>query len=689
MTESRRTEIYNNLLIKDTEELLDIWQNGDEDGWDEAVFEIIEEILVERLDSLPPKSTIAQLRKLIGGAEEYFQNGDLEMALQECDQAIQIAPKDVLANHLRGLIYDEMELKENALADYRTAIKLDPEYMDAQENFRFLEEEMVEEFQHSTEKQNLDQALDYANEGAIEKALQACEQTQANLPNIAIAYNYLGLIFQTCGKLELAVDTYLNAVKLNPRFYAARQNLRDARVKLEDEQFRQAMMKTPPEESDFAMEMDESPWPEDVILPGWCYMNETAYFLPGWPGHRTRWGRSGYDPLELDFEEAHMEGVMIRWMFTRKLLTRNPVYLLFMTFLGLILCIPLFSLPILLNDDLSTFFVVLVFCPLAIIGAALLLNVFSSLRMDESDIAIEDGYKLSELETGTEDMENYEDYQEFSPDRKKIEMDYETTQDSKNISFKSIPSKSKNHKKLFVIAGILCITLFFAGGCYLFGNLLSYYLVPQKSITFEPVCSPLSVCNTESLQAVSEILTHRVHDLGYPRMIFSVTNNQLITAKVPNAVDTKEVADRIQATGLLEFVDFGDTLLPIGTLINTDSTIGSFPEAQGKKWHTVMTNTAIKEVSVFYQNNSYEINLEFTEEGAKQFAEYTTENIGKILGIVVDKKVISTPSINSAITAGTGTINGNFTYDQARNLAANFKSDPLPFPIILIEESSE
>jgi tetratricopeptide (TPR) repeat protein len=106
MTESRRNEIYNNLLIKDTEELLDIWQNGDEDGWDEAVFEIIEEILLERLDSLPPKSTIAQLRNLIGKAEDYFQNGDLEMALQECDQAIQIAPKDVLANHLRGLIYE-------------------------------------------------------------------------------------------------------------------------------------------------------------------------------------------------------------------------------------------------------------------------------------------------------------------------------------------------------------------------------------------------------------------------------------------------------------------------------------------------------------------------------------------------------------------------------------------------------
>jgi hypothetical protein len=296
-----------------------------------------------------------------------------------------------------------MELKENALADYRTALQLDPEYMDAQENFRFLEEEMVEEFQRSTEKQNLDQALATANEGNIVKALQICEQTQPNLPNIAIAYNYLGLIYQTCEKLDPAMDAYLNAVRLNPRFYAARQNLRDARVKLEDEQYRQAMMETPPEESDFAMEMDESPWPEDVVLPDWCYMNETAYFLPGWPGHRTRWGRSGFDPLELDFEEAHMEGVMIRWMFTRKLLTRNPVYLILMAFLGLFLCIPLFSLPILLIDDLRTFFAVLLYSPCSVIGAALLLNVISSLRMTKSDIAIEDGYKLSELETGTED----------------------------------------------------------------------------------------------------------------------------------------------------------------------------------------------------------------------------------------------------------------------------------------------
>jgi hypothetical protein len=61
--------------------------------------------------------------------------------------------------------------------------------------------------------------------------------------------------------------------------------------------------------------------------------------LPGWPGYRTRAGRSGWDPVDTRTEAAHTAGTLIHTLFTGQ--TRNPIYLLLLGGLGLLLVIPL------------------------------------------------------------------------------------------------------------------------------------------------------------------------------------------------------------------------------------------------------------------------------------------------------------------------------------------------------------
>jgi hypothetical protein len=56
--------------------------------------------------------------------------------------------------------------------------------------------------------------------------------------------------------------------------------------------------------------------------------------LSGFPGYRTRQGRSGYDPLDTNREAAFMEGTFYRNLFTFRLRTRNPFYLVLMFVLG-------------------------------------------------------------------------------------------------------------------------------------------------------------------------------------------------------------------------------------------------------------------------------------------------------------------------------------------------------------------
>jgi hypothetical protein len=61
--------------------------------------------------------------------------------------------------------------------------------------------------------------------------------------------------------------------------------------------------------------------------------------LPGWPGYRTREGRSGYDPIDTRTEAAHTAGTIIRNLFTGQV--RKPLHLFLLGLLGLLLSAPL------------------------------------------------------------------------------------------------------------------------------------------------------------------------------------------------------------------------------------------------------------------------------------------------------------------------------------------------------------
>ncbi|GEA09434.1 protein translocase subunit SecDF [Alteromonas sp. KUL42] len=72
--------------------------------------------------------------------------------------------------------------------------------------------------------------------------------------------------------------------------------------------------------------------------------------------------------------------------------------------------------------------------------------------------------------------------------------------------------------------------------------------------------------------------------------------------------------------------------------------------------------------------------------GAKQFATMTRDNIGRVLAIVLDDKVVTAPVINSVIPGGRGEITGNFTLPEASNVALMLRTGALPVPLSIIEE---
>jgi hypothetical protein len=118
----------------------------------------------------------------------------------------------------------------------------------------------------------------------------------------------------------------------------------------------------------------KSPKPEKAQARG------ASSSLRGYPGYRTREGRSGLDPIDNDAEGGHMAGVFLRRLLTGKLHTKNPYTLLVLAVLGLI-CLTPFLLSVLeaFRGDLLPFGAWVVIIIAALFGIAMLVNLISNL----------------------------------------------------------------------------------------------------------------------------------------------------------------------------------------------------------------------------------------------------------------------------------------------------------------------
>jgi len=106
-------------------------------------------------------------------------------------------------------------------------------------------------------------------------------------------------------------------------------------------------------------------------------------------------------------------------------------------------------------------------------------------------------------------------------------------------------------------------------------------------------------------------------------------------------------------------------------------------------WPSVMTGNILKTAAATTnQVGQYEVSLEFTSDGTKQFGDYTGNKVGTVLAIVLDKEVLSVPTIKGRLDQGTAVITGNFTYEEANTLAIQMRYGALPIPLKVVETRS-
>ena len=129
-----------------------------------------------------------------------------------------------------------------------------------------------------------------------------------------------------------------------------------------------------------------------------------------------------------------------------------------------------------------------------------------------------------------------------------------------------------------------------------------------------------------------------------------------INIDIPGATDANAILEELGEPGTLEFADENGNVLLTGDDVKT-ATAG-------------MTN----------ENNKkeYVIELNFTEAGAKKFAEATKDNVGKRIFIIYNNDVISSPNVKEAINGGQASISPIESYEEANNIASTIRIGALP-----------
>ncbi|MEG0767069.1 MAG: protein translocase subunit SecD [Clostridia bacterium] len=159
----------------------------------------------------------------------------------------------------------------------------------------------------------------------------------------------------------------------------------------------------------------------------------------------------------------------------------------------------------------------------------------------------------------------------------------------------------------------------------------------------------------------------------------SVLQNRLTGQGFTEATVTKQGTDRIRIE-IPDVKDPNDILDIIGT-----PAVLEFKDATGA---VVMEGKQVKTAKAGYQDSKPIVYFDLTDEGRETFGKVTAANIGKRIAITLDGRTISEPVVNTAITGGSGYIEGMASLQEAESLAMLIQSGALPLEIKQLEVSA-
>ena len=193
----------------------------------------------------------------------------------------------------------------------------------------------------------------------------------------------------------------------------------------------------------------------------------------------------------------------------------------------------------------------------------------------------------------------------------------------------------------------------------------------------------LLTINNSALKQSIEIVRRRIDDVGTKEPTILQRGEKRILVELPGLKDPERIKNLLGKTAQLNF-----RLVSENSEFGVDELISETGEKLQISKRIVMSGENLIDAQPSIKNQQNEPTVSFTLDrlGAQKFGRATTDNVGKRLAIVLDDKIISAPNINEPITSGNGMISGNFTFQEATDLALLLRSGALPTPLNVVEE---
>ena len=190
--------------------------------------------------------------------------------------------------------------------------------------------------------------------------------------------------------------------------------------------------------------------------------------------------------------------------------------------------------------------------------------------------------------------------------------------------------------------------------------------------------------NNSALKQSIEIVRRRIDDLGTKEPSILQRGDKRILVELPGLKNPERIKNLLGKTAQLNFRLVSDSENEFGSEILISDTGEELPVSK----RIVISGDNLVDAQPRLDNQSNQPSVSFTLDrlGSQKFGKFTTKYVGKRLAIVLDNKIISAPSVREPITGGSGNISGNFSFQEATDLALLLRSGALPTPLNIVEE---
>lgn len=183
------------------------------------------------------------------------------------------------------------------------------------------------------------------------------------------------------------------------------------------------------------------------------------------------------------------------------------------------------------------------------------------------------------------------------------------------------------------------------------------------NIVYEPKIE--GTPTADQMSAARTMIQKRLDAKGYTEAEVTLEGTKKIRVDIPGVADPQKAIQEIGAAGMLRFLDQEGKEIVTGKNVTKATANGVQDNGQSK----------------------IVVSVEMDKEGTKLFSDFTKNSIGQPIYIMLDETMLSFATIQAHITDGKGMITGNFTAEEAKELADGINAGALPFTLDPVNSS--